>query len=176
VYIPLGLFRVSHWWTNSPTAQYIVIFEQFILIHLIRNPLRYETQKFIIPIKDFTTAHYPELFSLNCFNDCLHNIKDRHTNIWINTISTRIPPPPHYMDSKNYDITLCSPLSVSRRFRGTYHLYLQGQKISWARHQCESRSVGTQWTTLCYIPEDGTLHNFYYPYNIVRQVDSRKMK
>jgi hypothetical protein len=33
-----------------------------------------------------------------------------------------------------WDITLCSPLSVNRRFGGTYHRHLQ-----------------------CYIPEDGTL-------------------
>jgi hypothetical protein len=38
-----------------------------------------------------------------------------------------------------WDITPCSPLSVNRRFGGTYRLYLQGKKISSARNQRESR-------------------------------------
>jgi hypothetical protein len=38
-----------------------------------------------------------------------------------------------------WDITPCSPLSVYRRFGGTYRLHLQGQKISSARNQPESR-------------------------------------
>jgi hypothetical protein len=37
-----------------------------------------------------------------------------------------------------WDIPLCSPLSVSGRFGGI-HLHLQGQKISSARYQHESR-------------------------------------
>jgi hypothetical protein len=37
-----------------------------------------------------------------------------------------------------WDITLCSLLSVNRRFVGIYRLHLQGRKISWARNQCES--------------------------------------
>jgi hypothetical protein len=38
-----------------------------------------------------------------------------------------------------WPITPCSPLKVSRRFRGTYRLHLQGQRISRARNQRESR-------------------------------------
>jgi hypothetical protein len=38
-----------------------------------------------------------------------------------------------------WDITPCSPLSVDRRFGGTYRLHLQGRKIRWARNQRESR-------------------------------------
>jgi hypothetical protein len=34
-----------------------------------------------------------------------------------------------------WDITLCSPLKVNRRFGGTYRLHLQGRNISWARNQ-----------------------------------------
>jgi hypothetical protein len=37
-----------------------------------------------------------------------------------------------------YDIMLCSKLKVSRCFRGTFRLYLQG-RISRAWYQCESR-------------------------------------
>jgi hypothetical protein len=66
----------------------------------------------------------------------------------------------------------CSPLSVNRRFGGTCRLHLQGQRISPARNQRESRWqaeleaicssetwVDSQWTTRRYIPEDRTLHN-----------------
>jgi hypothetical protein len=50
-----------------------------------------------------------------------------------------------------WDITPCSPLSVNRRFEGTYRHHLQGRKISWARNQRESR-----WQAeLCFDPEDG---------------------
>jgi hypothetical protein len=71
-----------------------------------------------------------------------------------------------------WDITPCSPLSVNRRFGGTYRLHLQGRRIRRARNQCESRwqaeleamcssetSVDFQRTEQRYIPEDGTLHN-----------------
>jgi hypothetical protein len=75
-----------------------------------------------------------------------------------------------------WDVTPCSPLSINRRFGGTCRLYLQGQKISWARNQRESSSFyffdledagnmflrnvcDTQRTTRRYIPEDSTLHN-----------------
>jgi hypothetical protein len=34
-----------------------------------------------------------------------------------------------------WDIMLCSPLKVSQRFRWTYYLHLQGQRISQARNQ-----------------------------------------
>jgi hypothetical protein len=37
-----------------------------------------------------------------------------------------------------WDITLCSPLNVNRRFGGTYRLHLQGRRISWARNQQSS--------------------------------------
>jgi hypothetical protein len=36
-----------------------------------------------------------------------------------------------------WDITLCSPLQVNQRFGGTCFLFLQGERISQARHQCE---------------------------------------
>jgi hypothetical protein len=38
-----------------------------------------------------------------------------------------------------WDISPCSPLSVNQCFGATYRLSLQGQKIRWARNQCESR-------------------------------------
>jgi hypothetical protein len=38
-----------------------------------------------------------------------------------------------------WDITLCTPLEVNRRFGGTYHLYLQLEKMSRARYRRESR-------------------------------------
>jgi hypothetical protein len=38
-----------------------------------------------------------------------------------------------------WDIKPCSPLKFNRRFGGTYRLHLQGQKISRARNQRESR-------------------------------------
>jgi hypothetical protein len=34
-----------------------------------------------------------------------------------------------------WDITLCSPLKVTRRFGGTYRLHLQGQRMSQAKNQ-----------------------------------------
>jgi hypothetical protein len=37
------------------------------------------------------------------------------------------------------DMTPCSPLKVNWRSEGTYHLHLQGQRISQARNQHESR-------------------------------------
>jgi hypothetical protein len=37
-----------------------------------------------------------------------------------------------------WDTTSCSPLKITRRFRGTYRLHLQGRRISGARNQCES--------------------------------------
>jgi hypothetical protein len=74
-----------------------------------------------------------------------------------------------------WDITLCSPLKVNRRFGGTYRLHLQGRGISRARNQRESRrkaetlkmevtcssetSVDFQRTTQRYIAEYRTLHN-----------------
>jgi hypothetical protein len=45
-----------------------------------------------------------------------------------------------------WDITPCNPLSVNRRFGGTYDLHLQGRKMSWASNQRENR-----WLP----PEDG---------------------
>jgi hypothetical protein len=80
-----------------------------------------------------------------------------------------------------WDITLCIPLKVNRRFGATYRLHVQGQRISRAaRHQRESRwqaepclaftstlnmevicssetSVDFQQTTRRYIPEVRTL-------------------
>jgi hypothetical protein len=37
-----------------------------------------------------------------------------------------------------WDITLCSPLKVNRRFGGTCHVHLQCWRISQARNQCEA--------------------------------------
>jgi hypothetical protein len=37
-----------------------------------------------------------------------------------------------------WDVTPRSPLKVSRRFRGTYRLRLQGRRLSEARYQRES--------------------------------------
>jgi hypothetical protein len=51
-----------------------------------------------------------------------------------------------------WDITPCSPLSVNRRFGGTYPLHF--------RAICSSdTSVDTQRTSRRYVPEHGTLHN-----------------
>jgi hypothetical protein len=61
-----------------------------------------------------------------------------------------------------WDIKLCSLLKVNWLFRGTYRPHLQGQRISHTGNQYENRlqaskpSVGFQWTTRCYIPEDST--------------------
>jgi hypothetical protein len=59
-----------------------------------------------------------------------------------------------------WDITPCSPLSVNRRFGGTYRLHLQGRKnISPARNQHESKChLLTRWFLLSlyfFDPEDG---------------------
>jgi hypothetical protein len=43
-----------------------------------------------------------------------------------------------------WDITPYSPLSINRRFGGTYSLHLQGKKISRARNQRETRCVISQ--------------------------------
>jgi hypothetical protein len=82
-----------------------------------------------------------------------------------------------------WDIKLCSPLKVNRRFGGQCSLYLQGRRISQGRNQSESRcdscfllgfsstlkmeaicssetSVEFQQTTRRYFPEDITLHNY----------------
>jgi hypothetical protein len=40
-----------------------------------------------------------------------------------------------------WDITPCSPLKVNLRFGVTCRLHLQGQRISRARNQCESRAL-----------------------------------
>jgi hypothetical protein len=58
-----------------------------------------------------------------------------------------------------WDITPCSPLKVNRRFGGTYHLHLQGRRISRARNQRENKwqAEDFQLTTRCCIPEDSTL-------------------
>jgi hypothetical protein len=53
-----------------------------------------------------------------------------------------------------WNITPCNPLSVNRRFWGTYRLTLKVEAI------CSSEtSVDTQRITLRYIPEVDTLHN-----------------
>jgi hypothetical protein len=38
-----------------------------------------------------------------------------------------------------WDMTPCSPLKFNRRFRRTYHLHLQGQRISRTKNQSQSR-------------------------------------
>jgi hypothetical protein len=48
-----------------------------------------------------------------------------------------------------WDITLCSPPKINRRFKGIYRLQLQDRRISWVRIQCESR-----WQAE-FDPEDG---------------------
>jgi hypothetical protein len=67
-----------------------------------------------------------------------------------------------------WDIMPCSPLTVNRRFGGTYCLHLQGRKNKLskkpARKQeatiCSSEtSVDFQRATRRHIPEDGTFHN-----------------
>jgi hypothetical protein len=85
-----------------------------------------------------------------------------------------------------WDMTPCSPLSVNRRFRGTYRLHLQGRRNKFSKKPaskqnachllslwfhaefislslkmkaiCSSETSGdTQWTTRRHIPEDDTL-------------------
>jgi hypothetical protein len=63
-----------------------------------------------------------------------------------------------------WDITPCSSLSVNWRFGWTYRLHLQGQKISQAWNQRESRwqtELCLQQTTHHYTPEDSTF--FFSP-------------
>jgi hypothetical protein len=60
-----------------------------------------------------------------------------------------------------WNIMPYNTLEVNRRFRGTYHLLLQGQIVIQARNQCESKrqntdsalilSVDIRWTTRRYI-------------------------
>jgi hypothetical protein len=84
-----------------------------------------------------------------------------------------------YEESVFWDITPCSPLSVIRRFGGTYRLHLQGRKnklskkTAWKQVEssayfstlkmeaiCPSEtSVDSQQTTRRYSPEDCTLYN-----------------
>jgi hypothetical protein len=58
-----------------------------------------------------------------------------------------------------WDITLCSPLKVSRCFGGTYRLHLQGRNISRARNQLEGRWQAIvlfkqSYVSLLFGPED----------------------
>jgi hypothetical protein len=53
--------------------------------------------------------------------------------------------------------TTCSLLRVNRRYRGTYRLHLQGQRISRARYQRESRTIGLNWLDLTPLVPSGTL-------------------
>jgi hypothetical protein len=52
-----------------------------------------------------------------------------------------------------WGVTLCSPLEVNHCFRGTRHPQLQDWRRSYARNQCESRSVVFQWTTTALYPK-----------------------
>jgi hypothetical protein len=54
-----------------------------------------------------------------------------------------------------WDITPCSPLKVSRRFGRTYRLHFQGQRISRARNQRESRCHAGFLLGLFFDPENG---------------------
>jgi hypothetical protein len=59
-----------------------------------------------------------------------------------------------------WGITPCSPLSVNRRFGGTYRVKAGQLILSTLKMEviCSSEtSVDTQRTTRSYIPEDGTL-------------------
>jgi hypothetical protein len=73
-----------------------------------------------------------------------------------------------------WDIMQWSPLRANRRFGGTYHLYLllclppAFTLVSCLAYFSTLKieticsfetSVGSQWTTWRYIPEDGTFHN-----------------
>jgi hypothetical protein len=49
-----------------------------------------------------------------------------------------------------WDITPCSPLKVSRRFGGTYHLHLQGRRKNRARNQRENRRQAEPAFTLVF--------------------------
>jgi hypothetical protein len=44
-----------------------------------------------------------------------------------------------------WDITLCSPLKVNRRFGGTYCIHLQCWSISRAKYKCENRWQAEPW-------------------------------
>jgi hypothetical protein len=88
-----------------------------------------------------------------------------------------------------WDITSCSPLSVSRRFGGTHRLHLQGRRNKFSEKSasnhllafwflaelisstlkmeamCSSEtSADTQRPTRRYIPEDNTLLRFSFQY------------
>jgi hypothetical protein len=41
-----------------------------------------------------------------------------------------------------WDMTLCSPLSVNRRFRGTYRLHLQGRRNKFSKKQASKQAGG----------------------------------
>jgi hypothetical protein len=58
--------------------------------------------------------------------------------------------------SNFWDITLCSPMKVNRRFRGICLFHLPDRSISQSRNWCESRWQVEQ----CYVSEDRTLHNY----------------
>jgi hypothetical protein len=49
----------------------------------------------------------------------------------------------------SWDMTPCSPLSVNRRFEGTYRLYIQGRRNNFSKNQQASR-----WQAF-FDPEDG---------------------
>jgi hypothetical protein len=63
-----------------------------------------------------------------------------------------------------WNITLCSPLKVNRRFRRICHLHLQGWKmaVSYSFEMC----VVFQQITQHYIPEDGTFRTKFWLGNL----------
>jgi hypothetical protein len=61
-----------------------------------------------------------------------------------------------------WDITPCSLLKVNRRFGGTHHLHLQGQKMNRAKYQRESRWQAELFITTC-LHDDILLRLFFDP-------------
>jgi hypothetical protein len=65
--------------------------------------------------------------------DCRYNFRVQHYVVGDEILTTVV-----MKSSIFWDITLCSPLNVNRRFGGTYRLHLQGRRIS--RAACHSIS------------------------------------
>jgi hypothetical protein len=80
-------------------------------------------------------AYFTNFMDLRQFCECTENTASSSPPIVTFEVLTAV-----VMKSTIFwDITPCSTMSVDRRFGGTYRLHLQGQKISWARNQRESR-------------------------------------
>jgi hypothetical protein len=75
-----------------------------------------------------------------------HKFKKIFQRYWTKTVGFEVLTALVMKSTIFWDIRPCSPLSVNRRIGGTYRLYLQGRKISWARNQRESRCLlPTHW-------------------------------